>query len=332
MVSMIQNNDRLGWRMCLVVGRVAVLVAFAFLISIDEGRTQDVTAKSPSASVQSDAEYRTSIESWQFENEKKLAAPTGWLALIGHTWLQRGENSLGTASRDAIRLPSELGPQVRGSFIVDGVRVRLRCDPDSGILVGGESHTECELTIDASKLESDSPDPITIGDRIAIQLVRRNGKFAVRVRDAQSEAIARFQGKRWFPIDRSYCVDAIYRAYEEPKSIQIVNIRGEDTTVEVVGTVEFQLLGQSVRLDAMLDSPEELFLIFKDRTNGVTSYGPGRFLNAPLPKDGDSVQLDFNKTYNPPCAFSPHTLCPLPPKQNHLDIEIQAGEMAPRGY
>jgi uncharacterized protein (DUF1684 family) len=321
MVAMIQNNDRLGWRVCDVAGRVAILVAFAFLIPFQEGRTQEVTA-----------EYRTSIESWQFENEKKLAAPTGWLALIGHTWLQRGENSLGTDSRDAIRLPTDLGAQVRGSFVVDGDRVWLRCDPDSGIRIQGESHTEREVSIDVKKLESDSPDRITIGDRIVIQLVRRNGRFAVRVRDAQSEAIARFQGKRWFPIDQQYCVDAIYRAYEEPKSIRIVNIRGDETTVELVGTVEFQLLGQSVKLDAMLDSPEELFLIFKDRTNGVTTYGPGRFLNAPLPKDGETVQLDFNKTYNPPCAFSPHTLCPLPPKQNHLEIEIQAGEMAPRGY
>lgn len=324
MVGMMQDQYTFGLGKRDGGWQVSLFLPIVILLLMPEGRTQDVST--------SEADYKSSIETWQFENEKKLAAPTGWLALIGHTWLQRGENSLGTDNRDAIRLPSDLGAQVQGSFIVDGDRVRLRCDPDSGILVGGELQTERELTIDATKLESDSPDRITIGDRITIQLVRRNGRFAVRVRDAQSEGIARFQGKRWFPIDRAYCVDAVYRAYEEPKSIRIVNIRGDETTAEVVGYVEFQLQGQNLKLDAMLDSPEELFLIFKDRTNGVTSYGPGRFLNAPLPKDGESVQLDFNKTYNPPCAFSPHTLCPLPPKQNHLEIEIQAGEMAPRGH
>lgn len=279
----------------------------------------------------SDEQYIEAITAWQLENEKKLASPTGWLALIDHIWLKQGEQSIGTRAENVIRLPKDLAGQVGGSIRVDRKRVLLRCDETSGIQVNSQWHAECELTIDSTKLESDSPDQVTIGNRISIQLVRRNGKLAIRVRDAQSDAIARFSGKRWFPIDRRYCVEATYHAYEEPQSIRIVNIRGDETSVEVVGYVEFECLGRNLRLDAMLDSPTELFLIFKDRTNGKTTYGPGRFVNAPLPKDGERFELDLNKSYNPPCAFSPFTLCPLPPKQNHLDIEIEAGEMIPRG-
>lgn len=279
----------------------------------------------------SDEQYSEAITAWQLENEKKLASPTGWLALIGHIWLKQGEQSIGTRAEDSIRLPKDLGDQVLGWVHVDGQRVFLRCDEGSGIQVNGVWSAERELAIDSTKLESDSPDQIAIGNRIRIQLVRRNGKLAIRVRDAQSDAIARFSGKRWFPIDRRYCVEATYHAYEEPQSIRIVNIKGDETSVEIVGYVEFECLGRTLQLDAMLDSPTELFLIFKDRTNGKRTYGPGRFVNAPLPKDGERFELDFNKTYNPPCAFSPFTLCPLPPKQNHLEIEIEAGEMIPRG-
>lgn len=283
-------------------------------------------------STMSDQQYIEAITEWQLENEKKLASPTGWLALTGHIWLKQGEQSIGTRAEDSIRLPKDLGDQVSGWVRVDGQRVFLRCDENSGIQVNGEWSAERELAIDSTKLESDSPDLVAIGNRIRVQLVRRNGKLAIRVRDAQSDAIARFSGKRWFPIDRRYCVEAIYHAYEKPQSIRIVNIKGDETSVEIVGYIEFECLGRKLRLDAMLDSPTELFLIFKDRTNGTRTYGPGRFINAPLPKDGERFELDFNKTYNPPCAFSPFTLCPLPPKQNHLDLEIEAGEMIPRGY
>ena len=69
-----------------------------------------------------------------------------------------------------------------------------------------------------------------------------------------------------------------------------------------------------------------MFFIFKDQTSGKETYPPGRFLNTPMPKDGE-VTLDFNKAYNPPCAFTPYATCPLPPKQNHLAVRIEAGEL-----
>ena len=72
-------------------------------------------------------------------------------------------------------------------------------------------------------------------------------------------------------------------------------------------------------------SAEELFYILRDGTSGKETYGAGRFLYSERPK-GDRVVLDFNKAYSPPCAFTPYATCPLPPKQNHLPIRIEAGE------
>ena len=94
----------------------------------------------------------------------------------------------------------------------------------------------------------------------------------------------------------------------------------------VPGALVFDLDGQSYRLDAVLETGEvDLFIIFADRTNGTETYGAGRFLYAAPPANGRTV-LDFNKAYNPPCAFTPFATCPLPPRQNRLPVRVTAGE------
>ncbi len=95
--------------------------------------------------------------------------------------------------------------------------------------------------------------------------------------------------------------------------------------VDAPQTIEFSLEQRTFKLDAISESPNELFVLFKDLTSGKSTYGPGRFLDIELPDRG-KCKLDFNEAYSPPCAYSPHTLCPLPPRQNHLDIAIEAGE------
>jgi uncharacterized protein (DUF1684 family) len=97
--------------------------------------------------------------------------------------------------------------------------------------------------------------------------------------------------------------------------------------MESPGYVVFQLDGRELRLEPVIEEGEnELFFIFRDQTAGKETYPAGRFLYADLPRDG-KVVLDFNKAYNPPCAFTPYATCPLPPKQNHLPVRIEAGEL-----
>lgn len=103
------------------------------------------------------------------------------------------------------------------------------------------------------------------------------------------------------------------------------NILGMVEDLPCPGFAEFHLDGVTVRLEPVLEG-EELFFIFKDLTSGRETYPPGRFLYAALPKNG-SVVLDFNKAYNPPCAFTPYATCPLPPKPNHIAVPIRAGEL-----
>ena len=95
------------------------------------------------------------------------------------------------------------------------------------------------------------------------------------------------------------------------------------------GYVEFLINGRPYKLDAVGDD-DGLFFIFKDGTAGDTTYGPGRFLYVEKkPQPGETFMLDLNRIYNPPCAFSEYTTCPLPPKQNILKAKIEAGEKYP---
>jgi len=271
--------------------------------------------------------YVERVEAWRRENERKLAAPDGWLALVAHVWLEPGRQTIGVLPADDIRLPAELGALARAEVLVEDGRVYLVSDAAAGFRIDEGWQRRAELRLDSEKAEANGVERVTLGDRVRVQLVRRAGRLALRVRDARSDAIASFRGKRWFPVDARYRFHAVYHAYAEPKPLRIENVRGDETTMELVGYAEFEVDGKRHRLEAMLESPTELFFVFRDATTGRSTYGGGRFLNTEVPVDGESFELDFNQAYNPPCAVSPHTLCPLPPPQNHLPVAIQAGEL-----
>ncbi len=267
---------------------------------------------------------------WRQKSEESLKSPRGWLALTGHFWLNEGNNPVGTSPSSTVRLPMDAPADAEGTFVVRNGSVTLVSRPLSSIRVDGEAvASNVPLHLASDEVESDGIEKITIGDRMTLQLVRRTGRLAVRVRDSENPAIGNFPGKVWFDLNPEFRVDAKFVACEPGQSIPVVNIRGDSTESRLAGHLEFELSGQAFRLDALEEGPETLFIIFKDQTSGMTTYAPGRFISTSAPKDG-RVVLDFNRAYNPPCAFSPHTLCPLPPKQNILPIKIEAGEKSPK--
>jgi uncharacterized protein (DUF1684 family) len=125
-----------------------------------------------------------------------------------------------------------------------------------------------------------------------------------------------------------YHVRAKFVPYEKPKTVPVPNVLGMLVPMESPGYVEFALRGRTYRLEPVYETSthEDLFFIFKDLTSRTETYEAGRFLHAPLPSAG-VVDLDFNRAYNPPCAFTAFATCPLPIKENQLDIRIPAGEL-----
>ena len=96
----------------------------------------------------------------------------------------------------------------------------------------------------------------------------------------------------------------------------------------VPGYAQFTVDGKEYRLEPTQEEGE-LFFVFRDKTAGKTTYPAARFLYAK--PEGEKVVLDFNKAYNPPCAFTPYATCPLPTPENRLPIEIPAGELKYKG-
>jgi uncharacterized protein (DUF1684 family) len=153
-------------------------------------------------------------------------------------------------------------------------------------------------------------------------------RYALRVKHADAPSRLQFGKLDYWPGGRDWRIEGKFVPHPAGKTIPIVNIIGMTDEVPNPGTIEFQRDGKAYRIEALDEGDGQLFLIYADRTSGHGSYGAGRYLEAPLPDANGKVVLDFNRGYNPPCAFTAFATCPLPPPENRLDLAIQAGEKA----
>jgi hypothetical protein len=168
------------------------------------------------------------------------------------------------------------------------------------------------------------PDAQQLGlGRLKFYVIERSGKHAIRVHDPEFHVARDFDGIDFYPVDPAYVIEGTLSPPGELKKLRVETVIGRDTEMVSRGTVEFEFAGATHRLVA-LGSSEELFLMFKDETTGGETYAAGRYLYAPVV--GDTVSLDFNLAYNPPCAFTPYATCPLPPSGNTIAARIEAGE------
>jgi len=110
----------------------------------------------------------------------------------------------------------------------------------------------------------------------------------------------------------------------------VPDITGGEMEFAVPGALVFRVDGREFRLLAF-DEPSEhdLWVLFGDSTNARTTYGAGRYIHVPLPDATGWTVLDFNRAYNPPCAFNGFATCPLPPPENRLRLAVAAGETKP---
>jgi uncharacterized protein len=267
--------------------------------------------------------HRAEIETWRAKRIASLKREDGWLTLVGLFWLQEGENGFGSdPASNRIVFPKGTTPKTMGSLDLSKGIVTLRATPDAGLTSDGSPVTTLKLRSDAEG----NPTVVNHG-RISFFLIQRGERLGVRVKDSANPTLLSFHGLDNYPIDRRWRFDARLDAYRPSKTIAVPNILGNVDHEKSPGAVVFEAAGRSYRIDAVQEpGSEELFLIFGDQTNGVETYGGGRFLyTAPPDKDGHVV-LDFNKAYNPPCVFTPYATCPLPPPQNRLALRVEAGE------
>jgi len=274
--------------------------------------------------------WKAELLAWRAQKAKNLQSPNGWLTLIGLEWLKPGHNSLGSAKGSSLFVAAPVAPNL-GVVRLTGDALQLL--PPSGgypkgLLVDGA------VPAIPQALAADSsghPSKITIGS-VTITVIHRGDRYALRIKDSKAPTLINFHGLRWFAPSETYRVQARWVPYNPPHHVPIPTILGTEVVSDIPGAAEFTLNGKTLRLEPILESPEdnELMFILRDTTSKTETYGAGRFLYTPMPDHGltqpGELSLDFNRAENPPCAYTPFATCPLPPPQNRLQVAIPAGQ------
>jgi uncharacterized protein (DUF1684 family) len=269
---------------------------------------------------EADSTYAAGIRAWQDRRVHNLRSDTGWLTVAGLFWLAEGDNVFGTGPGSDVLLPPGSTAARAGVFEHRAGVTTVRAADGVTLRIDGKPVREAVLRPDSQG----KPDIVELG-RLRLFVIERSGRFAIRMRDLESEQRKSFRGIDRYAIDPSWRVEAKFEPYDPPRRIPIASVIGTVDSMVCPGALVFALDGREMRLEPVLESPEELFIMFTDETSGDETYPGGRFLYADQPQDGRTT-LDFNKAYNPPCAFTPFATCPLPPPQNALTIAVRAGE------
>lgn len=259
---------------------------------------------------------------WRQEREWEMTSPTSWLTIAGLFWLEEGSNTFGTDPGNDIVLPEGSASSAAGRFELEGATVRVVAAPGVPVTMDGRAISDTVLASD----ETGRPDVVALND-LRMWVIERGGRYAVRLRDFNAPRYKNFSGLKFYPVDESYRVRGVYTQFPRPRPVLVPTMTGTEATMVSPGYVTFHLGEEHIRLDvfeAGLDSTK-LFIVFKDGTSGSETYGACRFLVAEIRDDG-GVDLNFNRAYNPPCAYTPYATCPLPPKRNELSVRIEAGE------
>lgn len=257
---------------------------------------------------------------WRKERDVKMKAPTSWLTIAGLLWLGEGENGFGSAPQNKIKLPEGSAPEFIGKFILNNNKVTVEANENSGLTCSGKSVKKMTLKSDMDG----GADILAIND-LRMWVIKRGDRFAIRLRDLNAAAYKNYKGLNFFPPNERFRLKGEFVHYIQAKMIEVGTEIGTTVKMASPGYVKFAIDGKEYQLDAFDSQPGELSFIFRDGTSGIETYGASRFMEAKFLADS-TVDLNFNRAYNPPCAYTPFATCPLPPPENNLTVKIEAGE------
>jgi uncharacterized protein (DUF1684 family) len=301
------------------------MLKLSLLLAASIAGVQMMSGKVEEAPPAKPQSYDAEITKWRTERVERLKAPNGWLSLIGLHWLKEGKNTIGTDKKNDIVLAA--GPDFLGTVMLAKGKTSIELNPKVPTAIDGKPAKKSVLLDDASP----KPTVVSFGTA-SFYVIDRNGKKGLRVKDTNAKTRTGFTGIENYPIDPKWRVEAKFTPFNPPHTLEIPNVIGQVDKMPVPGKVEFERDGKKYTLLPVLEEPDakELWFIFADKTSAKETYGGGRFLYSEMPKDG-KVIVDFNKAYNPPCAFTPHATCPLAPPENRLGVAVTAGEKKYRG-
>ncbi len=251
------------------------------------------------------------LAAFRARRNEVVTQPTGSLALVTTQWVDSPQQIWG--------VPGTWEPLPTGQS-----GLKLIADAKDGILVDGRL-VDGEAIVRGK--DSDSPSQVVFSDTVqGFVIAGEDGNYALRVWDANSDAIQNFGGIDAFDYNPEWVIEASFVENPEGTTLGFEHIKDDGKTRQKVipGLIEFAKDGVDYSL-AAFRSGRALQLVFADATSGATTYGVGRFLFIAPNPDG-AITLDFNRAVLPPCAFSYAFNCPMPPKQNRFAVPIEAGE------
>lgn len=263
-------------------------------------------------------EYIREISQWQKDRLNGLMAPEGWLSLAGLFWLEEGENTFGSDPNNMVVFPAK-APAFMGVFRRQGDSVTMQVAPGDLRVLGADS---TGFMVVSAKGEP----PIAKHGDLAWGYIQRGDKVGIRLRDTQNPLLKDTLQLEYYEINPDWRVKARMIVFDTTYTLVMKNVLGMTLEYTLQGALQFTKDGKDFTLHALDGGADgEFFLIFSDLTTGETTYPAGRYLYADRDSLGD-IWVDFNKAYNPPCAFTKYATCLLPPAENHLGIAVTAGE------
>lgn len=259
---------------------------------------------------------------WHADRERDLAAEHGWLSLTGFAWL----------TSEPSPVPGLPGLWAADDSDPDTTAAVVTASADDGLVVLGQPAGRSSAVGSRVATVAEQASLLWIGtpDGAVVELVRRGGRGALRIRDPHAPARTRFTGVPVFPLDPGWVRPAVVRPLPEPRTLEVATARPElRQRVTVAAEVDVILPdGDVVTLLAARGADGGPVITFHDAGNGDAT-ARWRSVSAPAPDADGRTEVDFNRAVNMPFAFSDHGTCPAPPEGNVIGVAVTAGERRP---
>lgn len=263
--------------------------------------------------------YIQDFEEWTQNRDERLRNPNGWVNLAGLYWFDSDTVSFGSSPENDLIFPKG-SPETMGKFAVVDSTVTLYAEAE--IYVQSEAVDEAVVYAKRDQVQHEM-----VWNSLRWYVIERAGNLGVRLRDVEHPAMKEPLNIPHYELSEKWIVEATFEEFDTPRTRMIKNIIGHEFEEEFLGEYVFEMDGETYRLLPSLGETSS-FIMFGDESNGLETYGGGRYLSADLPDESGKITLDFNRAYNPPCAFTDYATCPLPIADNILNVAVIAGEQA----
>ncbi len=290
--------------------RILPLLSFLFIVACATSK------KSGSGS-----SYEGEIDSWRAKRLSALKSPEGWFSLVGLYWLESDQATIGSDPSADIVFP-ENAPFRVGQLSRVGEAFALSVPDSVSVMIDNKKVTDTLLQTDMG----DQAPTIVEHGSFKWHIINRGRRFGIRLKDTLQVQRVHIPEILYFPVSEKWKIPATFVATKEKVTIPIQNVIGMTIPTQVKGHLKFSFEEKEHELLALEGGNQSYFVIFADKTTYLQTYGGGRYLDVDIADENGQTFIDFNKAYNPPCVFTEYATCPLPPLENYLTFEVQAGE------